>query len=368
MSVTRQEYTIAKAKGNYTNSLIEIQTKQINKTQDLIASNQAAGVNTAGLQATLAAQQQKLSEYNSSFATYSNTVNQFENQITIPSNSESLTEQKYEESIGYNEETAALPDDSQSGVYNEDELPQIKKTEDITEYGNRSIRNIPRGAERLRPEPTKFVFKDISGKKLGQDLRVKILVPSNYLTTITSGLGNELRSLNGIIFPYTPAISTEISADYSSMTPLHSNFPINFYQRSKVGDISVTGKFTVDNTYDASIFISTVHLLKALTRMRSGGKTGDSDSGSPPPICRFYAYGEMMFENVPVAIRSFRLELPDGVDYFTIRGTSEYGPTSVPVLSTIAVILTPMYSRNEMQNFSVSKYLSGNQSKKQGYI
>lgn len=368
MSVTRQDYTVAKAKVNYTNRLIEIQTNQINKTQDLIASNQAAGVNTASLQATLASQQQKLAEYNTALTSYSNTVNDYENQTTIPPQSNVITEKKYEASIGFNDETASLSDNSQSGVTEEFELPQIKETEQIADYGTRTINKIPKGAERLRTQNTKFVFRDISGKKLGNDLRVKIRVPQNYWTPLTTGIDNELKSLRGIIFPYTPSVSCEFGADYSAMTPLHSNFPINFYQRSKVGDISVQGKFTVENTNDAAIYLATVHLLRSLVRMRSGGKNGDSDSGSPPPVCRFDAYGEMMFQNVPVVIKSFRFELPDGVDFFTIKGTNAYGPTSVPTISTLAVTLTPMYSRNEMQKFSVTSYIQSSNLKKNGYL
>jgi hypothetical protein len=277
------------------------------------------------------------------------------------------TEQKYEDSAGYNEETASLPDENQAGV-DDDDTFRIEDKELVPNYGERIVPRVPKGAERFRTQNTKFVFRDVSGKKLGNDLRVKIRVPQNYWSKLTTGMDNELKELQGIIFPYTPSISTEFSADYSAVSPLHSNFPINFYQRSKISDISVAGKFTVENTSDAVIYLSTIHLLRALTRMRSGGKTGDSDSGSPPPVCRFDAYGEMMFKNVPVVIRSFKLELPESVDYFTIKGTDAYGPVSVPTVSTIAVTLTPMYSRNEMQKYSVTSYIQNIQFKKDGYL
>jgi hypothetical protein len=305
--------------------------------------------------------------------TVERTFNQKEEKIISGSNETNVdqtakeTEQKYEDSAGYNEETASLPDENQAGV-DDDDTFRIEDKELVPNYGERIVPRVPKGAERFRTQNTKFVFRDVSGKKLGNDLRVKIRVPQNYWSKLTTGMDNELKELQGIIFPYTPSISTDFSADYSAVSPLHSNFPINFYQRSKISDISVAGKFTVENTSDAVIYLSTIHLLRALTRMRSGGKTGDSDSGSPPPVCRFDAYGEMMFKNVPVVIRSFKLELPESVDYFTIKGTDAYGPVSVPTVSTIAVTLTPMYSRNEMQKYSVTSYIQNIQFKKDGYL
>jgi hypothetical protein len=292
-------------------------------------------------------------------------IDVFEKQPTVPSASDTARADKYQKSAGYNAETAQLP--------NLPDYAQLKTDTNFQPFpelvsGKRVVPGVAPGAQRSSPEPTNFIFKDVTGKKLGQDLRVKIRVPSNYLTPINQGLSNELSTIGGIIFPYTPQISLEMSADYASMAPLHSNFSIYFYQRSKVGEIAINGKFTVENSKEAAIYIATTHLLRSLTRMRSGGLTGDPDSGSPPPICRLDAYGEMMLKNVPVAIKSVRIELPEGVDYFTFKGANGYGPTSVPTVSTIAVTCIPIYSRNEMQNFSVSKYIGSSAAKSQGFI
>lgn len=92
----------------------------------------------------------------------------------------------------------------------------------------------------------------------------------------------------------------------------------------------------------------------------------DQNRGAPPPVCRLYAYGQMMLENVPIAITSFGVELPDNVDYFTFKN-ADVGLASVPTISTIAITCITMYSRNEMQKFSVSGYLN-NAFKGQGII
>lgn len=242
---------------------------------------------------------------------------------------------------------------------------------DAEVFGKRIIQGVAPGAVPMAPNKPEVNVRDITGKKLGKDLRVRIKVPSIYLTEKTTGLNNELgvENLQGIIFPYTPTIGVEWKADYSAQSPLHSNFAINFYQKSSVGNISIAGKFTVENDKDAAVYIATVHLLKALTKMRSGGaQTGDFDSGAPPPICRLFAHGEWMFNNVPVAIQSFRIDLPDGVDYFTMPENSKYEMTSVPTVSSISVNLVPMYSRDEMQRFNVTGFISDSEYIKRGYL
>jgi hypothetical protein len=236
-------------------------------------------------------------------------------------------------------------------------------------FGERELFGVNAGAEADEIFPAETEFKDANGNVTSpvSDTRVRIRVPSKYLTRATSGNNDELSlsNMGGIIFPYTPSISYDVKADYSAQNPLHSNFAINFYQRSSIGPITITGKFSVENSKDAGVFLATRHLLMALTRMRSGGATsGDSDSGAPPPICRLDAHGEML-RNVPVAISSFRVELPDSVDYITIN--NGFGLHSVPTISTIAITCLPMYSRDEMQKFSVNGYLNKSYNNK-GYI
>lgn len=246
-----------------------------------------------------------------------------------------------------------------------EEAPPDAPDQPTAPYGERIVPGVPTGAEPTQQEPAQTQFVDIKGKPMATDLRVRIRVPAAYLERRTRGPNGELFDLDGIIFPYTPSISYEVKADYAASSPLHSNFAINFYQRSGIGSISISGKFTVENAVDAGVYLSTVHLLKALTRMRAGGETY---SGSPPPVCRLDAYGDMMLRNVPVAISSFRVELPDNVDYFSYADETVYGNNSIPTVSTIAITCVPMYSRNEMQQFSVTDYLSASSYRGKGYI
>jgi hypothetical protein len=247
---------------------------------------------------------------------------------------------------------------------------------DTTNYSNegraysKGIAETNPGALQTTPGDVSVVFKSIAGDQINSDMRVKIQVPTDYLTTLTSGSKLALKNLQGIIFPYTPNISVKHSAEYSDQQPLHSNFSVYFYKRSKVDPITISGKFTVQNDSDAENFIATVHLLRALTKMRSGGSSGDADSGAPPPVCRLHAYGTFMLQNVPVVISSFSLTLPDNVDYFTYGKTisGKYEKTAVPVLSTIEVVCNPIYSRDEMRKFNVTGWLNQKYIRKAGYL
>lgn len=194
------------------------------------------------------------------------------------------------------------------------------------------------------------------------DTRVKLLVPMSYLSNAvsnTSGPRNQLKLARGIIFPYTPTISLEHKANYSGVNTPHSNYTQYFYKNSSVSTISLSAKFTVQNDYEAEVYFSVIHLLRALTKMRYGD---DDNAGSPPPVCRLFAYGDAIMNNVPVAVSSFKLDLPDNVDYFTTKSQS-----SAPTMSTLSLTLTPIYSRNEMQKFTVTDWLSNNLRSK-GYL
>lgn len=231
---------------------------------------------------------------------------------------------------------------------------------------------LPPGAMPTKAEIANLTSKDMNGNVKKPDLRVKIRVPDDYLTVRTSGINNELKNNGGIIFPYTPSISYEHKADYSSTSPTHSNFAINFYQHSAISNITINGKFTVQNERDAIVYLATLHLLRALTKMRSGGTNiGDPDSGAPPPVCRLDAYGQSMLDNTPVAIAGVRVELPDNIDYFTLGKNTPhpiFGTAMVPVVSTISITCIPMFSRAEMQQFSVTSWLKSTKLRDKGLL
>lgn len=217
------------------------------------------------------------------------------------------------------------------------------------------------------------IKKFTKAKFEGGELRAILRVPEEYVPADAGKSYSEgitkptdpLRPFGGIIFPYTPTISVDNKADYAQQTPIHSNFQQYFYKNSGVGPIQVSGKFTVQDENEGAMLLATIHLLRSLTKMRFGN---DPSAGAPPPICRFDAYGNSMFKNVPVAVSSWKHELPDNVDYITVKSWSDvYGVTLVPVLSTISIDLNIMYSRQEMLYYNIPSWINGDM-KDSGFI
>jgi hypothetical protein len=217
--------------------------------------------------------------------------------------------------------------------------------------GNRS--GVPFGATAAASSGAQAQW---SGAK---DLRVKLRVPNEYLVGPATGPGNIIQKNGGILFPYTPQITMDNKADYAGQSPLHSNYAQYFYKNSSVGPIQITAKFTVQNEFEGAVLLGIIHLLRGLTKMKWGN---DPDAGSPPPVCRFDAYGDYMLYNVPVSVASWRHDLPENVDYISVgrKGSpTTYGHSMVPVLSTIQLTLNVMYSRREMLNYNVKDWRSG---------
>jgi len=197
------------------------------------------------------------------------------------------------------------------------------------------------------------------------DRRVRIKVPSSYLVGQAAGPNNELTINGGIVFPYTPDIKIENSASYSAVNVPHSNYTQYFYKNSSVGEIVITGKFTVQNETEAGIFLATVHLLRALTKMKF---SDDQNAGAPPPVCRLFAYGNYVYDNTPVAVKQVSIQLPQDVDYIDAGKVAKfYGNSMAPTVSTITVALIPIYSRKEMLEASVTGWLTKDQRSK-GFI
>jgi len=246
-----------------------------------------------------------------------------------------------------------------------------------------------KGAEVPKANQPFVTFFGIGGRAVAKDDRVKLLVPPSYLTSPLTGGPTEfgeydasggdsytefkaLSKAGGIIFPYTPSISYDNVAEYAKLNLMHSNYPIHTYKNSGISSINLQAKFTVQSPKDAGMYLSILHLLRNLTKMKVGG---DPDAGAPPPICRLNAYGDFMLKNVPVVVASFRIELPDTVDYFRIGSGNSYiedsstpfGQNQVPTMSNISLSLIPMYSRKEQLLFNSETYLqSGHQGK--GYL
>ena len=198
------------------------------------------------------------------------------------------------------------------------------------------------------------------------DWRVKLSIPSTF------GAPEILKPLvetNGLVFPYTPTILIQHTANYDALSPTHSNYPFPQYQNSQVEDLVITGDFFCENAKEAQYWTAMVHYLRSATKMNYGA---DSDAGAPPPIVKLTGYGDFVFPNVPVVIRNFTVDLPADVDYIKTQITGDVsindGTVDVnipgkagwaPVQSQVSITVTPIYSRAKTSQFSLNSFING---------
>jgi hypothetical protein len=259
------------------------------------------------------------------------------------------------------------------------------------------------------------------------DWRVRLTLPNmgDESQNAVYGAGSILKPIReseGLIFPYTPTIQISHSATYSEQALTHQNYQFMTYQNSKISEIAINGDFIVQDWNEAKYWIAAVHFLRSVTKMYSG----DSPySGNPPPILKFNAYGDYVFKNVPVIVKSFSITLPKEVDYISVdiskpgpgestggnSGNSDtdkiganarllsgvasavgattvgqvlnflsngsrvkastipnsnpnvppvpVAPSHVPASSTLNVTVVPIYSRTQVREFNLKKFVEG---------
>ena len=240
------------------------------------------------------------------------------------------------------------------------------------------------------------------------DWRIKLrLAPAaDYLYKASNpGILQPLAATDGVIFPYTPKISTTYQAVYNPYDLTHSNYRGYFYQGSHVGEIKMTAIFTAQDTSEANYLLAVIQFFRSVTKMFYG--QDQKYRGSPPPLVYLQGLGEFQFNLHPCVVSQFDYTLPDDVDYIRARsvavdGTNllqrragvstpgnEYSnssgrlgstgltpgavsippapptlgvdkPTYVPTKMEVAITLLPMQSRAQVsQEFSLTKFANG---------
>tara|TARA_B100001057_G_scaffold40982_1_gene36818 strand:+ start:3708 stop:4595 length:888 start_codon:yes stop_codon:yes gene_type:complete len=221
-----------------------------------------------------------------------------------------------------------------------------------------------------------------SGRSDKTDWRVRLQVPDGPLTQFFDFANNPimkpLEPSQGMFWPLTPTMQIAHQAAYNAMDMTHSNFPHQAYQNSQIDSLNIIGEFPVQNSDDAKHWVATVNFLRTATKMFFGSDDGlNGLKGNPPPILHLYGYGDHMFNRVPVVVNSFNIELRQGIDYISTKQTQVgYGQgrvdptlaaaveagesqTWAPTLSNISVLITPIYSRDEVKKFSMKKFVNG---------
>ena len=187
--------------------------------------------------------------------------------------------------------------------------------------------NLPKGGEaglNLLNASAQFGGQDTSN-----DWRVRLSVPSAFSN---SPLLQPLIEAGGLVFPYTPTIQISSSASYEDQPLTHQNYQFSYYQNSRIDQIQIIAPFNVEDAVQGLYWLAAVHLLRSATKMF----TGDGAlSGNPPPLLKLNGYGDYVFKNVPVVVKSFSVDLPQDANYIN-TAISAAGITTSGPLSTVA--------------------------------
>lgn len=182
-------------------------------------------------------------------------------------------------------------------------------------------------------------YTGLTQQPLNTDWRVVLrLAPkSNYLYNAPdAGILQPLKVTNGVIFPYTPAISTAYKAKYSEYDLTHSNYRGYFYQNSYTDQITVAAEFTAQSTSDAAYVLAVIHFFRSVTKMFYGQ---DAQRGSPPPLVFLSGLGDYQFNNHPCLVSSFNYTLPADVDYISSGSPNNLGLNLQPLQNLYSTTL-----------------------------
>ena len=199
--------------------------------------------------------------------------------------------------------------------------------------------------------------------KNGEDWRVRIACDwSIFKPNLMFEL---LEKSAGVVFPILPEITFSTKANYTQLDPVHNNYPFQAYKNSQIDEIQISGTFVAETADQAAYWIAATTFFKTMTKMFFGK---GANVGAPPPVCSLNGYGASVFDNVPVVVKSFSVDLGSDVNY--IRCDAFGTKTWVPISSSINVTVQPVYNRRNLRQFSLTDYAKGNLQtpSKKGYL
>lgn len=124
-----------------------------------------------------------------------------------------------------------------------------------------------------------------------------------------------LRDTNGMIFPYQPTINYTQSVEYETVSMVHTNQNFHAYTRTPMPELTVEGDWTVQNQTEGIYALACIHFLRVVTKMYFGR---GNNLGTPPPVLLFDAFGQYMFNQLPVLVSQFTVNMPKEPNYVPI--------------------------------------------------
>ena len=311
----------------------------------------------------------------------------------------------YLQTAGQQDETITSPDSITENVFDPSGNNGASVEENVFDPTGNNGAPASRGlSTTLRDTQGQATSQDVANFQAKPDWRVRLsLAPGAtylYKDKAAAGILAPLAATDGVIFPYTPAISVQYAASYDPTELTHSNYKFFTYRGSSVDSISITCDFTAQDTFEANYLLAVIHFFRSVTKMFYG-QDQNPKIGTPPPLCYLSGLGAFQCDAHPLAITSFNYTLPTDVDYIragatpTQAGITRPGPkdnsfssstvrmgdlqpgggtapaqfntppgsrdvTYVPTKMSISISAVPIVTRNDISNkFSLKEYGTG---------
>jgi hypothetical protein len=208
----------------------------------------------------------------------------------------------------------------------------------------------------LNDTRSKATKQDTANFQQKPDWRARLsLAPnSNYLYNVPKGQAGilaPLQATDGVIFPYTPAISVTYSAGYDPSDLVHSNYKVYQYKGSSVDTVSITADFTAQDTTEANYLLAVIHFFRSVTKMFYG-QDQNPNNGVPPPLCYLSGFGAYTFDAHPLVVTNFTYATPTEVDYIRAGSQTNQPGVNVAQQNNIVNSFVPSVVRTSMSGLA----------------
>lgn len=208
-----------------------------------------------------------------------------------------------------------------------------------------------------------------------------------------------LWATDGLMFPYTPSIQVSQDTTWQAADLEHSNFDILSWKNSASATISLTAKFTVQNQREGEYLLAAIHFLRTVSKSFFGEADAEKFSafkaktpgitsektpqqnadnqitqsasagraGLPPPVLLFSGYGDYMFNDLRVVVKSHSWSYDEAADLIEIK--LPRGKVWLPPLMSLSISLSIQNNTDRVrEQFNLDDFRTGVLLKKGGWF
>ena len=184
-------------------------------------------------------------------------------------------------------------------------------------------------------------------------------------STLRVHLWNPAKPAESVIFEVMPSISESGQANYRDLQPTQAPGGFSVYTGSSLRQFNLTDVRLLARTErEAQEKLRIQNQIRGWTKPYFGKGNSASETGLPPDVLLFSAYGHQNISRIPVVITSYNIEYPNDTDYLylsrTAGGTPVTDASATPISSQISLNLQEVWSMRELNNFDLKKYKEGN--------